>query len=82
MKQKISNEKSQIEELIAQYNNNHSSNISYNYNGTNLSIDIPNEKTFFGLIDIFDRLTNNAFSSQYDIFTLKSIISFALPEFA
>ena len=78
MKQKISNEKSQIEELIAQYNNNHSSNISYNYNGTNLSIDIPNEKTFFGLIDIFDRLTNNAFSSQYDIFTLKSIISFDL----
>lgn len=79
MKQKISNEKSQIEELIAQYNNNHSTNISYKDNGTNLSIDIPNEKTFFGLIDIFDRLTNNTFSSQYDIFTLKSIsISFDL----
>ena len=80
IKHKISKEKINVENAISSYKMNKTFNLSsLTDTEANIKIDISDEKTFFGLIEIINTLTNNTLFKSIDLFTANSItISFDL----
>lgn len=80
IKNKISKEKRNVENAILSYKINNTFNLSsLKETDANIKIDISDEKTFFGLVEIINILTNKTLFKSIDLFTTNSItISFDL----